>query len=287
MIATQFQGRLRKYEFIGKHLNIFPVEKMCHIIKVSSIGFYKWLNRPESNREKKTAELSALIEQEFENSRQIYGSPRITQELKKLNLRSKIRKKYKVTTDSSHSYQVAENLLQRDFSVDALSQKWVGDITYIKTACGWAYLTTVIDLADRKVIGWSFSNDMTASNTTAKALEMAIRNRGVKPGLIFHSDRGIQYACDEFKIVINENSIRQSMSRKGNCWDNSVAESFFKTIKTECIYHHKFIDMESAKLEVFRYIEGFYPTKRIHSAIGYKTPNQMESFYHSKQKLAA
>lgn len=276
---------------------------MCHSIKVSCSGFYKWLSRPKSNREKKTAELSALIQQEYENSRQIYGSPRITQELKKknrvvsrsyvarlmkkLNLRSKIRKKYKVTTDSSHSYPVAENLLQRDFSVDALSQKWVGDITYIKTACGWAYLTTVIDLADRKVIGWSFSNDMTASNTTVKALEMAIRKRGVKPGLIFHSDRGIQYACDEFKIVINENSIRQSMSRKGNCWDNSVAESFFKTIKTECIYHHKFIDRESAKLEVFRYIEGFYHTKRIHSAIGYKTPNEMELFYHSKHKLAA
>src|SRR5690606_24455173 len=127
------------------------------------------------------------------------------------------------------------NLLGRDFSADALSQKWVGDITYIKTTCGWAYLTTVIDLADRKVVGWSFSNDMTASNTSVKALVMAIRNRGVKPGLIFHSDRRIQYACDEFKSLLNENGIKQRMSRKGNCWDNAVAESFFKTLKPECI----------------------------------------------------
>lgn len=205
---------------------------MCNTIKVSSSGFYKWLIRPQSNRRKKTAELSALIHQEYENSHQIYGSPRIAQELKKkqwqvsrsyvgrlmkkLSLRSKIRKKYKVTTDSSHSYGIAKNLLGRDFSADALSQKWVGDITYIKTACGWAYLTTVIDLADRKVVGWSFSNDMTAGNTTVKALVMAIRNRGLKPGLIFHSDRGIQYACDEFKILLNKNGIKQSMSRKGN-----------------------------------------------------------------------
>jgi len=192
-----------------------------------------------------------------------------------------------VTTDSSHSYAIAENLLGRDFSAGALSQKWVGDITYIKTASGWTYLTTVIDLADRKVVGWSFSNDMTAGNTTVKALAMAIKNRGIKPGLIFHSDRGIQYACDEFKLMLNKNGIKQSMSRKGNCWDNAVAESFFKTLKTECIYQHKFPNRELAKLEVFRYIEGFYHAKRIHSAIGYRTPNEMEMFYRSKQKLAA
>lgn len=275
---------------------------MCNIIKVSSSGFYKWLNRPPSNRDKKTAELSALIQQEYENSHHTYGSPRITQQLKKkhiqvsrsyvarfikkLDLRSKIRRKYKVTTDSRHSYGMAKNLLKRDFSADALSQKWVGDITYIKTACGWAYLTTVIDLADRKVIGWSFSNDMTAG-TTVKALVMAIRNRGVKPGLIFHSDRGIQYACEEFKILLNEKGIKQSMSRKGNCWDNAVAESFFKTLKTECIYHHKFINKQVPKLEVCKYIEGFYHAKRIHSAIGYRTPNEMEIYYRAKQKLAA
>lgn len=150
-----------------------------------------------------------------------------------------------MTTDSKHNYKVAENFLQRDFSADALSQKWVGEITYIKTAAGWAYLTTVIDLVDRKVVEWSFSNDMTPGNTSVSALETAIRNRPVKPGMIFHSDRGIQYACEDFKLLLNKNDIKQSMSRKGKCWDNSIAESFFKTLKTACIYHHKFINRDS------------------------------------------
>src|SRR5690554_1468868 len=192
-------------------MNLLSVEKMCTTINVSSSGFYKWLSRSKSNREKKTEEFSSLIRQFYEKSHQIYGSPRITVELnkknhkisrsyvarlmKKLNLRSKIRKKFKVTTDSNHTYEIAENLLQRDFSADGLSQKWVGDITYIKTGSGWLYLTTVIDLADRKVIGWAFSNDMTTANTTIEALKMAVRNRGAKQGLIFHSDRGGQYAC--------------------------------------------------------------------------------------------
>src|SRR5690606_16072628 len=170
--------------------------------------------------------------------------------MKKMNLRSKIRKKYKVTTDSRHSYRVAENLLQRDFSAAALSQKWVGDITYIKTGSGWMYLTTVIDLADRKVIGWAFSNDMTTTNTTIAALKMAVRNRGAKQGLIFHSDRGVQYACDEFKDLLKKNGIIQSMSRKGNCWDNAVAESFFKTLKAEFIYHRKFENRKMARVEI-------------------------------------
>lgn len=276
---------------------------MCNIIQVSSSGYYKWLNRPQSNRDKKTAELSVLIRQEYENSHQTYGSPRITQVLnmqhkkvsrsyvarlmKKMNLKSKVRRKYKITTDSNHVYQAADNLLQRNFSAAGLSQKWVSDITYIKTACGWMYFTAVIDLADRKVIGWSFSNDMSTANTTVKALKAAIRNRGVKNGLIFHSDRGIQYACDEFKILLKETGIKQSMSRKGNCWDNAVAESFFKTLKTEFVYHRKFQNREAAKIEIFRYIEGFYHPKRIHSSIGYRTPNEMELLHRKNEKLVA
>lgn len=282
---------------------IFPVEKMSAVLKVSSSGFYKWLTRPKSNRELRTEVISNQIKIVYEQSHQIYGSPRITQELnkashkvsrsyvarlmKRLHLRSKTRKKYRVTTDSSHRYPVAKNLLGRDFSANALSQKWVGDITYIRTGSGWIYLTTVIDLADRKVVGWSFSNDMTATNTTVKALKMAIKNRGVKNGLIFHSDRGVQYACDEFSALLNKSEIIQSMSRRGNCWDNAVAESFFKTLKTEFVYHRKFINSEVAKVEIFSYIEGFYHAKRTHSAIGYKTPNEMELFYRSKQKLVA
>ncbi len=237
------------------------------------------------------------------NSGCIYGSPRITAELhkegepvsrsyvarlmKKHGIRSKVKKKYKITTDSSHSYRIAENLLQRDFSADALSQKWVGDITYIHTNKGWLYLRTVIDLADRKVVGWSLSTDMTAENTSVTAIKMAVKNRGVKKGLIFHSDRGVQYACEEFRAVLRKNNITQSMSRKANCWDNAVAESFFKSLKAEMVYHRKFIDQQSAKLEIFGYIEGFYNTRRTHSALGYKTPKQMEEMLLEKEKLAA
>lgn len=185
------------------------------------------------------------IQKVHKDSGYIYGSPRITAELhkegdvvsrsyvarlmKKHGIRSKVKKKFKITTDSSHSYRIAENLLQRDFSADALSQKWVGDITSIHTNKGWLYLTTVIDLADRKVVGWSLSADMTAENTSVSAMKMAVKNRGVRKGLIFHSDRGVQYACDEFKSILRDNDIIQSMSRKANCWDNAVAESFFKS----------------------------------------------------------
>ena len=276
---------------------------MCEVLNVSSSCFYRWLVSPESPREQRSKALVDKIQKAHQDSKYIYGSPRITAELhkkgekvsrsyvarlmKKHGIRSKIKKKYRVTTDSSHSYGIADNLLQRDFSADSLSQKWVGDITYIHTNKGWLYLTTVIDLADRKVIGWSLSTDMTAKNTSVEAIKMAIRNRGSKDGLIFHSDRGIQYACDEFRTVIAENKILQSMSRKANCWDNSVAESFFKTLKVEMIYHRKFIDQQSAKLEVFGYIEGFYNAKRIHSALGYKTPKQMEEMLLEKERLAA
>ena len=273
------------------------------MLNVSSSCFYHWLVSPESPREQRSKVLVDKIREAHRDSKCIYGSPRITAELhkkgenvsrsyvarlmKQHGIRSKVKKKYRVTTDSSHSFGIAENLLQRDFSAVSLSQKWVGDITYIHTSTGWLYLTTVIDLADRKVIGWSLSTDMTAKNTSVEAIKMAIRNRGVKDGLIFHSDRGIQYACDEFRALIIENKIVQSMSRKANCWDNAVAESFFKTLKAEMVYHRKFLDQQSAKLEVFGYIEGFYNTKRTHSALGYKTPKQIEEMLLEKERWAA
>lgn len=276
---------------------------MCWVLNVSVSCFYRWLISPESPGEQRVKLLVEKIKKAHKASSYIYGSPRITAELHKTGdlvsrsyvarlmnrygIRSKVKKKYKITTDSSHSYRVAENLLQRDFSADSLSRKWVGDITYIHTDKGWLYLTTVIDLADRKVIGWSLSTDMTAGSTTVAAIKMAVRNRAVKNGLIFHSDRGVQYACDEFKAILSHNNIIQSMSRKANCWDNAVAESFFKSLKTEMVYHRRFMDQQSAKLEVFGYIEGFYNTKRTHSALGYKTPKQMEEMLLGKERLAA
>lgn len=276
---------------------------MCQLLNVSSSCFYRWLVSPDPPGEQRSKMLIDKIQKVHKDSGYIYGSPRITAELhkegdvvsrsyvarlmKKHGIRSKVKKKYKITTDSSHSYRIAENLLQRDFSADALSQKWVGDITSIHTNKGWLYLTTVIDLADRKVVGWSLSADMTAENTSVSAMKMAVKNRGVRKGLIFHSDRGVQYACDEFKSILRDNDIIQSMSRKANCWDNAVAESFFKSWKAEMVYHRRFIDQQSAKLEVFGYIEGFYNTRRIHSALGYKTPKQMKEILLKKEKLAA
>jgi len=175
-------------------MDLFAVEKMCRIINISSSLFYKWISRPKSNRDKKTEELSMLVKQIHQNIGEIYGSPRIALELNKkkhrvsrsyvgrlmskLNIRRRVRKKFKVTTDSSHSFSLAENLLGRDFRADGLSLKWVGDITYVKTGSGWLYLTTVMDLADRKIIGWSFSSDMTAEHTIIKAMKMALHKEG-------------------------------------------------------------------------------------------------------------
>lgn len=145
----------------------------------------------------------------------------------------------------------------------------------------------MIDLADRKVIGWSFSNDMSAESASVAALKMAIKTRGTRNGLIFHSDRGIQYACNDFKALLSENRILQSMSRKADCWDNAVAESFFKTLKSELVHHRKYANRESAKLEIFSYIEGFYNTKRKHSSLGYRTPSEMEKLLTENKCLAA
>jgi putative transposase len=191
-----------------------------------------------------------------------------------------------VTTDSKHKFAVAENKLKRDFKPSEMGKAWVSDITYIKTQEGWLYLTTVLDLADRKVIGWALSNSMHASKTTVPALRMAVRNRTVTPGLIFHSDRGVQYACTEFTNVLKAYNIEQSMSRKGDCWDNAVAESFFKTLKTECVYRRKFANRKEAEIEIFEYIEVWYNRKRRHSALGYRTPAEMEQLLLNYQLAA-
>lgn len=274
------------------HRKEFTIEKMCQVLKVGSSGYYHWLDRPISQRSWENMELLEGIKLIYQQSMGRYGSPRITAKLNKLGtkasrprvarlmkkagIRSITKKKYRVTTDSAHRYPLAENLLNRDFSAGTLGQKWVGDMTYIRTKEGWQYLTTVIDLADRKVIGWAQSSTMSANDTTVAAWKMAIKNRPVTEGLLFHSDRGIQYACNEFKDELKKYKAIQSMSRKGNCWDNAVAESFFKSLKTEMVYHNRFNTREEAKRAIFEYIEVWYNRKRIHSALGYLTPCQME-----------
>ena len=198
-----------------------------------------------------------------------------------------MKRKYKVTTNSNHLYPVNANLLLRDFSTTGTGEKWVSDITYIRTGEGWLYLTVVMDLADRKIIGWSMDNSMSAGSTVVHAWKMAIKNRPLERELIFHSDRGIQYASHEFRRCFNGLPVLQSMSRKGNCWDNAIAESFFKTLKTEMVYHRKFKTREQAKLEIFDYIEVWYNRKRRHSALDYLTPVQVEKVMMKNKAEAA
>ena len=204
------------------------------------------------------------------------SGPRIARLMGKNGIKSIMKRKYRVTTNSNHLYPVNENLLLRDFSTTGAGEKWVSDITYIRTGEGWLYLTVVMDLADRKIIGWSMHNSMSAGSTVVDAWKMAVRNRPLQDGLIFHSDRGIQYASHEFRRCFKGLPVLQSMSRKGNCWDNAIAESFFKTLKTEMVYHQKFQTSAQAKLEIFDYIEVWYNRKRRHSALNYLTPVQAE-----------
>lgn len=271
---------------------------MCKVLEVSTSGYYDWLNRLPSKRSIENKALQEQIETIYEDSSQTYGSPRIHKELiaqetkvsrvrvarimRANGIQSKIRKKYKVTTDSKHEHNIAPNLLDRQFEVDAPSKVWVSDITYVWTDEGWLYLTVVLDLYDRKVIGWALSLTMEAIETTMAAFAMALLNRKPSEGMLFHSDRGVQYACKDFVEMLTQQGVIQSMSRKGNCWDNAVAESFFKTIKVERIYRKKYKTIQEAKVDIFSYIETWYNTKRRHSSIGYATPLEMEQFFYKK-----
>ena len=266
---------------------------MCKILEVSKNAFYNWLKDRQSERKSFRKVLGYEIQRIYNLSEQTYGSPRITEELQKIGykvsrplvakimveqgLRSCLRAKFVVTTDSGHKLPVAENILNREFQVNELGTVWVSDITYIKVNSDWVYLTTVIDLADRKVIGWSVSNDMTTENTVINAWNKAINNRPIGENLLFHSDRGVQYASNKFTSILKfHRKVTQSMSRKGNCWDNAVAESFFKTIKHEKLNRYKFRSIEQVRKVVFEYIERWYNRMRIHSSLGYKSPLEKE-----------
>jgi transposase InsO family protein len=267
---------------------------MCKIFQVSKSGFYESRNYVPSGRDNENRLLLFEIRRIHEQTKASYGSPRITDELRsrgfkasrprvaRLMKRSKLMavhaKKYVVTTNSKHKYPVVENKLDRNFTAQAKAQAWVSDITYIRTMKGWLYLTVIIDLFDRKVIGWALSSDMSAENTSIAAWRMAIKNRPPSDRLIFHSDRGVQYACHAFaNLVGSYKGVERSMSRKGNCWDNAVAESFFKTIKVELIYRNKYQNHEHAALSVFEWIETWYNRNRRHAAIGNLTIGEFEN----------
>lgn len=266
---------------------------MSRVLHISSSSYYSSLTRSPSKRTLFNQYLLQEIKKIFALSKQTYGSPRIHAELlekginvskkrvsnlmKKHNLRSIVKRKYKITTDSNHKYPIVKNRLKRNFTTHYIGQVWVSDITYIKTSKGWLYLTVIIDLCDRQVIGWSLGTNLSARDTSIRAYRMAINNRPITGKLIFHSDRGVQYACNSFKNLLEANTnIIRSMSRKGNCWDNAVSESFFKTLKTECVYQYKFKNREHAALIVFEYIESWYNQYRKHSTLNYKSPKQFE-----------
>jgi len=261
---------------------------MCRILKVSRSGYYCWLGRGESKRSRDNRALVVDIKAVYAQNRQVYGSPRITQKLKtdgkkcsenrlarliKLNdIMAKQRKKFKPkTTDSCHNLPIAENLLNQDFVATKPFEKFVGDITYIPTRNGWLYLAVVIDLFSRKVVGWSVSTRIDA-DLVCCALIHAVGARCFKNTLIFHSDRGSQYASHKFADLLKSHGIRQSMSAKGNCYDNAVAESFFHSLKVEEVYLNNYANRFDAIPKIRSYIDEFYNSIRLHSTLNYKAP---------------
>ena len=273
--------------------------EMTGLFGVSRGAYYKWLKAGSGNqRNNIDAELLTLILEIVIKNEWRYGSPRVKRDLFKLygkrvsqkkvarlmrehGLNARRRKKYIPTTDSKHSFPVCKNILNREFFAEKPGQKWVSDITYLRTENGWVYLTVIIDLFDRKVIGWALSSDMEAESTTIAAFQMAIKNRNMENDLIFHSDRGVQYCAQTFIDVMRKYcpGVNQSMSRKGNCWDNACAESFFKTLKTEEVKTNGKYSAADVRQGVFYYIEAYYNRERSHSALDYLSPNE---YYSSK-----
>lgn len=289
-----------KYEFIHSHRSVFGIEKMCRVLRLSRSGYYAWIDRPESNRDRENRLLVTKIRKSHEQSKEIYGSPRITDDLigwgykvsrprvarlmQANGIKSKIKRKFKVTTNSDHKLPISPNLLDQNFYVSAPNLILVSDITYIRTGEGWLYLTTIMDLFHRKIVGWSMSRTMTVQETTLAAMRQYLKTHNPAPGMILHSDRGIQYASKVFRALLDKHKIVQSMSGKGNCYDNAVAESFFKTLKTELVYHERYTTRAQARNSIFEYIEAFYNRIRKHSALGYLSPEQ---YYQQSIKWAA
>jgi transposase InsO family protein len=273
------------------HQTEYPVTLMCSLFHVSRSGYYAWIKRPESKRSRENRELSQEIAIIHLESKGIYGSPKVHGELRrrgkqhgknriarlmrKDGLFSKTKRKFRVTTDSSHKQPVAANLLNREFNPARPNQAWVSDITYIWTAEGWLYLATVMDLYSRNIVGWSMAERMTRQ-LVMDALTLATKRRNPPRGLLHHSDRGSQYASDDYQALLSKFGMICSMSRAGNCWDNAPAESFFSTLKRELVFHNSYQSRSQARLSIFDYIERFYNRRRIHGSLGYLTPSEYE-----------
>lgn len=283
-----YQGKLAVYQFIRNNEKKYSIAQMCRVLEVGNGGYITWKYNGVSKKQQYMFLLKKDITSIFFNFKKHCGKRQITTELnklgyklverqvsfymKQLGLRRVLKKKFKVTTDSKHSYYTSPNVLNREFTVNIPSKVWVSDITYIQTKRGFLYLTIIMDLYDRKIIGWSLGTRLSTLKTTVAAWEMAVINRPVTEGLIFHSDRGVQYANKAFVNKLDSYGCIRSMSRKGNSIDNAVSESFFNSLKRELIHRKsELITQKHMKAEIFEFIENFYNKKRMHSALNYKT----------------
>ena len=281
-----------KYRAIQEHDRRYPIRLMCRALTVSAAGYYAWRSRPESARSVSARTVLAAIRVIHQESRETYGSPsiwdallkqghrigehRVARLIRQDGVRAKTVKKWRATTQSHHRLPVAENTLDRQFTVESPNRVWAGDITYVWTREGWLYLAVLLDLYSRLVIGWAMGHRLTGE-LAEQALTMALANRRPGAGLLHHSDRGCQYAATRYQRLLDEHGITPSMSRKGNCWDNACVESFFGTLKRELVYHRPYSTREDAKRDIFEYIEVFYNRKRRHSTLGYDSPAEYEA----------
>lgn len=282
-----------RYQFIQDNRSSFPVVKMCRSFSISPSGFYRWQNKPCSTRQEENNRMRQRIRELYDEHNGMAGSPMITGDLrsesefatvsknrvarhmKDMNLRCRTMKKFVVTTDSKHDEPIAPNLLNREFSASSPNTAWVSDITYVKVGSKWQYLTVFIDLFSRIVVGWDLSESLDR-HSMIRAFHKALWRRRPAEGLLVHSDRGVQYASADFRKLLKEKKFVQSMSRKGNCWDNAVAESFFHTLKTQLIYHRRFHNKDEMEQALFNYIEIYYNRRRRHSTNGYQSPAMYE-----------
>ena len=281
-----------RFGFIQTERATYPVRLLCRTLVVSAAGFYAWCRRGLSLRAREDAALKVEIRAAHAASRKTYGSPRIFIDLKaddhrigrkrvarlmrEEGIEGQRKRRFRVTTNSQHSHPVATNELNRNFTASAPNKVWVTDITYIWTREGWLYLAAILDLYSRRVVGWSMDSCMDRS-LALDALSMALMTRRPEPGLLHHSDRGVQYASSEYQAQLRTHGMICSMSRKGDCWDNAVAESFFSTIKAELVHRTDYVSRSQARASIFEYIEAFYNVRRRHSALGYVSPVEHEA----------
>ena len=281
-----------RYRAIQEHDRRYPVRLMCRALAVSAAGYYAWRTRPESPRSASARTVLSAIRVIHRESRETYGSPsiwdalikqghrigehRVARLMRQDGIRAKTVKKWRATTQSNHRLPVAENTLNRQFTVTQPNRVWAGDLTYVWTTEGWLYLAVVLDLYSRLVIGWAMGSRL-AVELAEQALAMALANRNPRAGLLHHSDRGSQDAAHRYQRLLGEHGITPSMSRTGNCWDNACVESFFGTLKRELVYHRHYATRAEATQDIFEYIEVFYNRKRRHSTLGYDSPAKFEA----------